>query len=474
MPPRRTRRAPQVLDRRGRRRRGRRRGDRRRRRPPGRRPAAPSAAPSAVRSTGLWARVVPAARRPAADRPGLAHGAVLGSGPAGAGGRPAARGPAPWSCTSSAARTPGGRSRSARGGTSSVAAAMRRVPLDDPDVSRRHVAVDVGGGSITVADLGSTNGSRLEGRRPRRRSRGLAGRARSCAWARARVTVAGSVRQRRRRWTPGPGGRVLVRPAAPARAPGRRDRGRLPAAAGAAAPRVGWPGSRSPSLRSAACSWPGCCTRRRSCSSRCSVRSSPLGTWLSERWSGRRSGRREAAAHASARARGGGAARRRGARPTSGRPRPPIPTWRHSRPRHGAAPACSGAVRPDDADALTVRARAAVPDAPGSTRVDGDGSRGPQPAAHLPGRRRPPRDRRAGRRRPAGARARRRSSAVVAQLTALHPPGDVDLLLLDRRRSRSPDWAVGPLAAAPATRPRCTSAPTAASGQDDERTCTPG
>jgi len=45
------------------------------------------------------------------------------------------------------------------------------VRLDDPDVSRRHVAVDVGGGSITVADLGSTNGSRLDDveldRRPR-------------------------------------------------------------------------------------------------------------------------------------------------------------------------------------------------------------------------------------------------------------------------------------------------------------------
>ena len=36
------------------------------------------------------------------------------------------------------------------------------VRLDDPDVSRRHVAVQVGGGAITVADLGSTNGSRLD------------------------------------------------------------------------------------------------------------------------------------------------------------------------------------------------------------------------------------------------------------------------------------------------------------------------
>ena len=38
------------------------------------------------------------------------------------------------------------------------------VQLEDPDVSRRHVAVHVGGGQITVADLSSTNGSRLDGR----------------------------------------------------------------------------------------------------------------------------------------------------------------------------------------------------------------------------------------------------------------------------------------------------------------------
>ncbi|NUT48445.1 MAG: FHA domain-containing protein, partial [Saccharothrix sp.] len=35
------------------------------------------------------------------------------------------------------------------------------VRLDDPDVSRRHVAVHVGSGGIDVTDLGSTNGSRL-------------------------------------------------------------------------------------------------------------------------------------------------------------------------------------------------------------------------------------------------------------------------------------------------------------------------
>lgn len=40
------------------------------------------------------------------------------------------------------------------------------VPLDDPDVSRLHCAVTVGAdGRVTVADLGSTNGTRLDGTR---------------------------------------------------------------------------------------------------------------------------------------------------------------------------------------------------------------------------------------------------------------------------------------------------------------------
>ncbi len=38
------------------------------------------------------------------------------------------------------------------------------VPLDDPDVSRLHCAVTVAGGHVSVADLGSTNGTWLDGR----------------------------------------------------------------------------------------------------------------------------------------------------------------------------------------------------------------------------------------------------------------------------------------------------------------------
>jgi DNA segregation ATPase FtsK/SpoIIIE, S-DNA-T family len=36
------------------------------------------------------------------------------------------------------------------------------IRLHDPDVSRRHAAVHVGAGAVTVADLGSSNGSRLD------------------------------------------------------------------------------------------------------------------------------------------------------------------------------------------------------------------------------------------------------------------------------------------------------------------------
>ena len=44
------------------------------------------------------------------------------------------------------------------------------MALGDPDVSRRHVRVTVGHGGITVVDLGSTNGTLVNGQpatRPR-------------------------------------------------------------------------------------------------------------------------------------------------------------------------------------------------------------------------------------------------------------------------------------------------------------------
>jgi len=36
------------------------------------------------------------------------------------------------------------------------------IRFDDPDVSRRHAAIQVGNGDVTVIDLGSTNGTVLE------------------------------------------------------------------------------------------------------------------------------------------------------------------------------------------------------------------------------------------------------------------------------------------------------------------------
>jgi pSer/pThr/pTyr-binding forkhead associated (FHA) protein len=38
------------------------------------------------------------------------------------------------------------------------------IVLQDPNVSRRHIEIRPRGGSWVVADLGSTNGSRLNGR----------------------------------------------------------------------------------------------------------------------------------------------------------------------------------------------------------------------------------------------------------------------------------------------------------------------
>ncbi|MDT0267839.1 FHA domain-containing protein [Streptomyces sp. DSM 44915] len=58
-----------------------------------------------------------------------------------------------------------------RGGTATIGrSADADIPLDDPDVSRLHCALTLGAdGAITVADLGSTNGTSLDGRPVRER-----------------------------------------------------------------------------------------------------------------------------------------------------------------------------------------------------------------------------------------------------------------------------------------------------------------
>ncbi|RMI39938.1 FHA domain-containing protein, partial [Streptomyces triticirhizae] len=58
-----------------------------------------------------------------------------------------------------------------RGGTATIGrSADADIPLDDPDVSRLHCSLTLGSdGTIAVADLGSTNGTWLDGRPVRER-----------------------------------------------------------------------------------------------------------------------------------------------------------------------------------------------------------------------------------------------------------------------------------------------------------------
>ena len=101
---------------------------------------------------------------------------------------------------------------------------------------------DVGGGSISVADLGSTNGSRLDDAELDDRPRPLAGRARSCGSARAPSTVAGPGGADRGPGARRPAGGRRLRPAPRLRVPRAGGRGapspRPPAAA--PAPRLAW------------------------------------------------------------------------------------------------------------------------------------------------------------------------------------------------------------------------------------------
>ena len=158
-----------------------------------------------------------------------------------------------------------------------------------------------------------------------------------------------------------------------------------------------------------------------------------LGTWLSERWSGRRSRRREQAEARRRRcwrrgpARRGGGRRRPGDRGRRTRPRrrsPGGPAPHPARCGAGRAGRCGRADRPASAPVRAPRRSS------GSTA---DGSRSPVPAP------------RTCRSRSTSARGglavvgpRERAlgvlSAVLAQLTALHAPGELDLLLLPMPR----------------------------------------
>jgi S-DNA-T family DNA segregation ATPase FtsK/SpoIIIE len=308
------------------------------------------------------------------------------------------------------------------------------IRLHDPDVSRTHAAVQVGGGAVTVADLGSSNGSRLDGAelddRPRDWPTGAVLRMGSSA-----VTLAGpaapaaplegrSDGRRRLRPVPrmsAPLAEVEVRFPRPPAPPPRR--------------RLAWVAVALPAVGGIAMAW-----LLHTPTFLFFALLSPvvaLGTWLSERWSGRRSGRREAAAHALdlevAEIRLAEAVRSdvratEAAHPdlaaltTAARRRTSL-LWNRT---HG------------DDQALSVR----LGSGPGPTRVtriDGEGARLRETAPHVPvvvdlrG---------TGGLAVVGPRERTLGclTSVVAQLCSLHAPGEIELQLLVAA-DRLTDWA---------------------------------
>jgi len=309
------------------------------------------------------------------------------------------------------------------------------VRLDDPDVSRRHAVVQVGRGSITVADLGSTNGSRLDDlaldARPRPWPTGgvlrlgasavtVAGP--GAATAAVEAAPAGRVRLRPLpRMTVPAVAREVVFPRPPAEPPRRR---------------LAWVAVALPAVGGLLMAW-----LLHTPTFLFFALLSPvvaLGTWISERWSGRRSGRRAAAAHAlevlaaetalveaaAADVRAAESAHPDLAALVAAARRRTHLLWSRGR---------------GDADALTVR----VGCGPGPTRVTRvreDGTRVPVTAAHLP----VTVDLRAGGGLAvAGPRERALGllATVLAQLVTLHAPGEVDVLLLtDPERLRDWEW----------------------------------
>ncbi|TFV83243.1 FHA domain-containing protein, partial [Blastococcus sp. CT_GayMR16] len=169
------------------------------------------------------------------------------------------------------------------------------VRLDDPDVSRRHVVVQVGGGSITVADLGSTNGSRLDDdeldEQPRNWATGAILRLGASS-----VTVTGPGGAAAA-LEPGPAGRMRLRPTPRMSSPAPEIE--IPFPRPPAAPprrRLAWVAVALPAVGGVLMAW-----LLHTPTFLFFALLSPivaLGTWLSERFSGRRSGRRDAATHA--------------------------------------------------------------------------------------------------------------------------------------------------------------------------------
>jgi DNA segregation ATPase FtsK/SpoIIIE, S-DNA-T family len=390
--------------------------------------------------------------------PGLAHGAVLGLGGPVARTADALRSSALELCVvggPSAGRVVAlgqGRHVIGRGGDASV-------PLDDPDVSRRHVAVDVGGGAITVADLGSTNGSRLEERDLDQEPVAWPARAVLRVGASA-VTVAGPCGTSAA-LEPAPGGRLRLRPTALMAPPSVAVEVALPRPPTAAPRRkLAWVAVALPAVGGVLMAW-----LLHAPNFLFFALLSPvvaLGTWSSERWSGRRSGRRDALAHAidvaAAEERIADAVRTDLRIALAAHPDPATLATAARR----RSPLLWSRAGSDPADVL-VR----VGTGPGDTRVtkvSADGARVRETASHLP----VVLDLTA-----SGGLAvvgpRQCALGVlwtaVAQLVTLHPPGDVDLLLLTDPQ-RLPDWAWARWL--PHLDPRAVHVRTGSTSEDDE------
>jgi DNA segregation ATPase FtsK/SpoIIIE, S-DNA-T family len=361
--------------------------------------------------------------------PALAHGAVLGLG------RPGPRSQRTSALELHVVGGPeAGRTLPLGQGTHLLGrGAEATIPLADPDVSRRHALLRVGNGQLTVADLGSSNGSRLDG---------VPLGARPAGWPVGAVLRAGSsaltVRGpggRSAVLEPGPGGRARLRP--PARMPPPRPEVEvefpreptpLPRR------RLAWVAIALPAVAGLAMAW-----LLRAPQFLFFGLLSPvvgLGTWLSERWTGGREGRRAAAAHvaavAAAEARLAAALRadRRAAEAAS----PDLAALATAARRR------SGRLwerRRGDADALAVRVGSG-PGPSGVTRVPPEGPPVREVGQDLP----VVVDLRAGGLGVAGPRPRAVGAlaAAVLQVTALHAPGEVDLVALVRP-DRLADWS---------------------------------
>jgi S-DNA-T family DNA segregation ATPase FtsK/SpoIIIE len=382
---------------------------------------------------GLWA----GSARLADDLPltsaALDHGAVLGLG------RPAPR-KHPGGASSAlelhvvggpdAGRSlPLGQGRHVIGRSSDVP-----IQLHDPDVSRRHAAVHIGGGTVTVADLGSSNGSRLDGAtlgdQPRDWSAGAVLRMGASA-----VTLAGPAAPAATLET-GSDGRRRLRPVPRMSAPPAEVEVRFPPSpTPPPRRRLAWVAVALPAVGGVAMAW-----LLHTPTFLFFALLSPvvaLGTWVSERWSGRRSGRREAAVHAlevqaaeirlaeavRADVRAAEVAHPDLAVLTAAARRRTSLLWNRTR---------------GDEEALGVR----IGTGPGPTRViriEGEGSRAREIAPHVP----VVVDlRRTGGLAVIGPRERTVGclTSAVAQLCSLHAPGEVDLLLLVAAE-RLADWA---------------------------------